>query len=215
MKYWLALDLINALIADIRDGCDRIEEAGSVRRRKDDCRDLEIVAIPRLERQEQIDLFGESRGFDEMNLLEERLRDLFDGGQWELDPDLKRNGPRYKRLRHVSEAIAADLFLTTVRGWGGALAIRTGPADFSQALVTLALRQGKHVADGYLIHGHPKPDRGCPAGAACPLIVPTPEETDFLNALGVPFLAPEHRTVEAIRRASMSVGGSQRRRIVD
>src|SRR3990172_1341813 len=156
MKHHDALDLVGELIVSLCDGCDRIEEAGSVRRQKEDCRDLEIVAIPRIKRQETFDLFGEACRAVEFNLLDERLRAILSGGSWELDPDLKRNGPRYKRLRHARTRIACDLFMTTARGWGGALAIRTGPAEFSQALVTLALRQGKHVADGYLIHGHPK-----------------------------------------------------------
>ena len=93
--------------------------------------------------------------------------------------------------------MACDLFLTTARGWGGALAIRTGPAEFSQALVTLALRQRKCVADGYLLHGHPRFAKGgCSRGALCPLILPTPEETDFLSALGLPWCEPRDRTAE-------------------
>jgi DNA polymerase/3'-5' exonuclease PolX len=206
--------LADELAEALSPGCERVSVAGSVRRGKPEVHDLEIVAIPRSEFVATGNLFGEMSEL-EIDHFGPTLREVLDSGRWMFDHVLKRNGPRYKRLRDERTGVCCDLFLATPAGWGGALAIRTGPSDFSQALVTLALRQGKHVADGYLIHGHPKPDRGCPAGAACPLIVPTPEETDFLSALGLPFLAPEHRTIEAIRHASRSVGGLQRRCIVD
>ena len=208
-----ALRLAIGLRLALEPGCDRIEIAGSVRRGKPEPHDLEIVAIPKSTFVATGNLFGEMSEL-ELDPFEPALRDVLAGGRWEFDPLIKRNGPRYKRLREVQTGMCCDLFLATPAGWGGALAIRTGPAEFSQGLVTLALRQGKHVADGYLIHGHPKSEGGCPKGSRCPLILPTLEETDFLSALGLPFLAPEHRTIGAIQHAPMSVDGSQRKRIV-
>ena len=90
-------------------------------------------------------------------------------------------------------AIAWGTVAGALAGWGGALAIRTGPAEFSQGLVALALRQGKHVADGYLIHGHPKTEGGCPKGSRCPLILPTLTEEAFFSALGLQWCEPRHR----------------------
>ena len=100
--------------------------------------------------------------------------------------------------------------MTTARGWGGALAIRTGPAEFSQALVTLALRQGKHVADGYLIHGHPKLDGGCLKGANCSLILPTPEEMNFFAALDLSWIPPRERTPERLKAVEVRASQSGR-----
>jgi len=196
MNHRDASQLASGLRLALEPGCKRIEIAGSVRREKPDPHDLELVAIPRIEERDARDLFNMQVGTHKVNLFEIRLIELLDECEWEFDPVLKRNGPHYKRLRHVRTEICADVFLTTFAGWGGALAMRTGPADFSQGLVTLALRQRKHVADGYLIHGHMKPESRCPKGSSCSLIIPTLTEEAFFQALGLPWCEPKDRTAE-------------------
>jgi DNA polymerase/3'-5' exonuclease PolX len=196
MDHAQALRLAIGLRLALEPGCTRIEIAGSVRRLKPEPHDLEIVAIPKIEEREARDLFGGQVGVHRVNVFEIVLAELLARGEWEFDPLLKRNGPKYKRLRHVASGMCCDVFLATPAGWGGALAIRTGPADFSQGLVTLARRQRKHVADGYLVHGHMKAEGGCPKGSSCPLIIPTLEELDFLGALGLPWCEPRDRTAE-------------------
>jgi len=195
MDHEQALQLAIGLRLALAPGCTRIEIAGSVRREKPEPHDLEIVAIPRTEFVQTGNLFGEMSEL-ELDHFEPALQAVLERGRWEFDPVLKRNGPKYKRLWHVGEGIAADLFLTTPAGWGGALAIRTGPADFSQGLVTLALRQRKHIADGYLVHGHMKAEGGCPKGSSCPLIIPTLTEEAFFQALGLPWCEPKERMAE-------------------
>ena len=215
MDLTLALPLAQLLAADLAPGCARLEIAGSVRRGRAQVHDLEIVAIPAVSSTTRTDLFGEIVAEAQIDQFAERLRLLQESGSWDwrLDEELPRNGPRYKRFRHRKAGICADVFLIDERGWGGALAIRTGPADFSQALVTLARRRGKHVADGYLIHGHPKPRRfgpgaeeeyPCPKGPACPLIIPTLEEIEFLSVLGLPWIEPGERRAELVwKKAKM------------
>lgn len=220
-----ALPLAQLLAADLTPGCDRLEIAGSVRRGRAQVHDVEIVAIPARTSIQRTDMFGEVVAEEITDLFEERLRLLQDGSGWDwcLDKELPRNGPRYKRFRSKSAGICADVFLCDARGWGGAMAMRTGPADFSQALVTLARRRGKHVADGYLVHGHPKPRRAianptvvqiatgrteeeypCAKGEACPLILPTPEELAFFAALGLPWIEPGERRTELMwKRANI------------
>ncbi len=199
-----ARQLAIALRLGLEAGSERIEIAGSVRREKPEPHDLELVAIPKVETVNTFNLFGKVEGL-ECNHFDPQLEALLSRGEWEFDPVLKRNGPKYKRLRHVRTEICADIFLATFQGWGGALAIRTGPADFSTALVTLARRQRKHVADGYLIHSHSKPTRqtaagwveyDCPKGSSCPLIISTHDELAFFLALGLPWREPKDRTAE-------------------
>jgi hypothetical protein len=219
MNHVEARNLAELLILDLHPGCARGEVAGSVRRGKPEPHDLEVVVIPKSSFVPMGNLFGEMSEL-ECDHFEPAFVWLLQQAEWELDPVLKRDGPHYKRLRHVTSGMCADLFLTTERGWGGAMAIRTGPADFSRALVTLARRQGKHVADGYLIHGHPKPRRQisgfddreeeypCPEGESCPLIIPTLEEADFLSALGLPHWDPAARTAELVwKKAGMEAKG--------
>jgi len=195
MKRAMALSIAQNLVEEISPVCDRIQIAGSLRREKHEVKDIEIVAIPAMGETHVIDMFGNILESKKCSTLDTLLD--FNLGQeafaWEKDEELKRWGPRYKRLRHRETGICCDLFFTTERGWGGCLAIRTGPWDFSRALVTLARRQGKHVADGYLIHHHPKPKCGCSKGAGCPLIVPTPEEADFFAEIDLPWIEPVER----------------------
>jgi hypothetical protein len=228
MNHVEARNLAELLILDLHPAWARIEIAGSIRRGKQDPKDIELVAIAKAETEKRRNLFDEVVRMDLVDRLQDRLSQLLEpaaGWAWDLDEELPRNGPRYKRLRHKALGVCCDLFLVTERGWGGAMAIRTGPADFSQALVTLARRQGKHVADGYLIHGHPKPRRlkmrtailpageveeeyPCPKGENCPLIIPTLEEADFLSALGLPHWDPAARTAELVwKKAGMEAKG--------
>jgi len=201
MKHADALMLAEQLVEALAPACARISIAGSVRRGKEECKDLEVVAIARYERQQTMDLFGELGESATVNVLDQRLPSLYELGEWGLDPVLRRNGPRYKRLVHYATGMCCDLFIVTRAGWGGAMVIRTGPAEFSRAVVTLALRLGRHVADGYLLHGHRKMKDACPRGADCPLIIPTLEESAFLAALGLPWLEPGHRTAQDTREA--------------
>lgn len=205
MKLQEAAYLVGQLLAELVPGVERATVAGSIRRNRPEVKDGELVLMPRLESLEVRNLFGEVTETVERNCLEVRLEDVITCGsqdKWIFDPVLRRNGPRYKRLRHTPTGFCCDLFITTLAGWGGALAIRTGPAEFSKGLVTLALKQGKHVGDGYLIHNHQKQwgvlrgklqSKPCPRGSECSLIIPTCEELDFFAALGLPCLEPAER----------------------
>jgi len=209
--YELATDLRAALAP----GWERCEIAGSLRRGSDMPKDIEMVCIPRIESTPVYDLFGGAEKTESVNVLEIVLAGLIDSGAWEYDPDLRRNGEKYKRLRHTStrnyrgELVACDLFIVNTRTWGIQFAIRTGPGDFSRALVTRAQRLGMFVSEG-LLHNHTRQYRRnpitdedqplpCPKGDACPLVIPTPEEPDFFAALGVEYLEPENRGVENLR----------------
>lgn len=211
MKLDDAYEIARSLVNDLVSVCDRITIAGSIRRGVPEVKDIEIVAVPRVTVDVVQDMFGHEIDSFEILHLENHLGDLFDlelGWNWEIDPDQPKNGPRQKRLRHKRTGICCDFFLTTDRGWGGCLAIRTGPWEFSKALVTIARRQRKHVADGYLIHQHTKPKNGCSKGPACPLIIPTPEEADFFAALGLPWIEPSERMAKwAWQKAKENVFG--------
>lgn len=76
--------------------------------------------------------------------------------------------------------------------WGVIFLIRTGPASYSQWIVTEALRRGLHVREGALRSAPACPSRASSPDCACP-IIETPEEADVYAALGLPYLAPERR----------------------
>jgi DNA polymerase/3'-5' exonuclease PolX len=57
IAYSEVLPIAQELVELLRDGCARLEIAGSLRRRRPEVGDIELVAIPRV--QEETDLFGQ------------------------------------------------------------------------------------------------------------------------------------------------------------
>jgi len=173
-----------ALVDVLRPACERIEIAGSLRRRTALVHDIEIVAMPRLGR----DLFG----------------DLAVDAPTELDAILARlvrqdrlcrgdkGRSRYKNFRvSVTDQprITLDLFVVLPPAqWGVLFLIRTGPAEFSHWVVTQQLAGGAlpshcRVLDGAVREGLIGEGK----------IVPMPEEIDFLEFLGLGWIEPAER----------------------
>ena len=96
------------------------------------------------------------------------------------------NGPRYKKL--VFDGVKVDLFIVRPdRRWGTLLAIRTGPAEFSQMLMTKrsqggALPDHLEIMETKLIYRS--------GGAEAP----TNTEAEYFQALGIPCMKPRERT---------------------
>lgn len=175
MKLDLALAVAEGVQAKLVSHCDRIEIAGSVRRRKPSVGDIEIVAIPRLETIR--DLLGEplttrDRGF---------VREVTRLGQ------VAKGNPidgRYVQV-DLHGKITLDLFLATPENWGLIFAIRTGSADFSRHVLARGwVRGGYNSVDGMLMRN----------GVA----VPMPEERDLFRVARVEWVEPENREMRAI-----------------
>lgn len=176
----LATRVAEAIVDELRPVCDRIEIAGSIRRRSTSVKDVKILAIPAgLSR----DLFGNVT-VDARVPLDDVLERLAAEGR--LRPRLTaagvaRMGRRYKALEAVRAGLPVDLFLVLPpSSWGAQLAIRTGPRDFSTRLVTECQRHGLRCVDGRLVDRNGRD-------------VTTPEETDFFRACGVPYAEPWER----------------------
>ena len=199
------LEIANSLVEILRPGCTCIEIAGSLRRGSTTPKDIEIVTIPLISHTTETDLFGVKCGAIEMNHLESAIYTAC-LGNWSYDLEVKRNGPRYKRLRHRS-GVACDLLITDARRWGAIYTIRTGPDEFSKGLVTRARRMGYRVYEG-LLHGHTFrqyhvngqwKEKPCEKGDACPLIIPTLTEESFFTALKVDWIEPAARGAEKVK----------------
>ncbi len=180
-----------ALVGELAEACERVEIAGSVRRRKGEVHDLEVVAIPR--RVPITDMWGEAVGsMDQMAELIDHL--ILSGrvlapravevhrkdGSTEVQ---QRMGAAYKAL--VYRGMPVDLFITDAERWGCIFALRTGPGDWNTRLVTDCKRWFRRVEDGRVLH--------------LGRVVPTPEEADFFRALGVPWLEPWERSADRLR----------------
>lgn len=163
--------IASAFVSAIAPGCARTLVAGSVRRRKAEIGDIEIVATPTMHPVR--DLFGDVAG------AESALDDLLVA----LALPRTKDGPRYKQLTYAGTQI--DLFLATPETWGCVATIRTGSADFSRWLVTelkyggakphhLKFEDGRLLANGQALA--------------------TPEERDVFAALELPWVEVEDRT---------------------
>ena len=177
--------------------CARVEIAGSVRRSCPEVKDVELVAIPRWTERPGAapSLFAAEA--ERVNLLHEwavteaagaGVRWIKPGTPDVVDWGPKPEGKYWRAL--VDDSIKLDLFLASAENYGLILAIRTGCAEFSQALMTYAKhRTPYHVEGGYLR------DR---EGA----VLETPEERDVFKALKLDYVLPRERTGQhVVRRA--------------
>lgn len=170
-------------------GCDRATIAGSIRRRRPDVGDIEIVAVPRVHTERIPEgLFGERDLL--VNELDVVLDTLLMDGTLASHPDDPKRGPKYSKHIHAASGIQVDLFSTTADRFGVALLIRTGPKDYSHRFVTLIRSRGFHVGGGMALHRGPLAcaDRIAPCEA-----IPTPEEEDVYRTVGLTWLDPEDR----------------------
>lgn len=192
----LPLYQAEAVVAEVIDllspACTRVAVAGSIRRRKPDVGDLEVVAIPRMELRAEVEHVGlfdtEPLVRVPHSLLDEKCAYLLEIG--DLSPRLDKNhrkalGPRYKRLSY--QDVGLDLFVVLPPAQFGVIfAIRTGPAGYSHRLVTSTRDGGLmpawlQVKDGALM----RRDTGD--------VIPTPTEESFYEAIGQQMPVPEAR----------------------
>lgn len=117
--------------------CERIEIAGSIRRKSPMCSDIEIVAIPKPY---------------QTGLFEDGIASIVN--QWQK---VKGELPCKYTQRILPEGIKLDLFFAEEGNFGLQLAIRTGSANYSHhVLATAWVSRGYHSVEGYLYYGNKK-----------------------------------------------------------
>jgi DNA polymerase/3'-5' exonuclease PolX len=180
-----ATAIADELVAQLRPGTERIEVGGSIRRKRQDIGDIELVAVPRIDLVRVPGLFEDK--VLEQDALELLIDTLLIQGTLEPHPTDPKRGDRYAKLIHAKSRLQVDLFKARRYTFGLIWLIRTGPAEYSRHLVTVARERGHHVAGGELHEGH----LGCSATPCT--VVPTPEEADVYQALGAHYIEPEDR----------------------
>ncbi|MBA7554323.1 hypothetical protein ES705_46937 [subsurface metagenome] len=132
----------------LRPACDRIEIAGSIRRRKPEVGDIELLVIPKY--------------FAGVDQLDRELGALMVQGilGFRLNKLGRRvYGSKNKLLRHVESGIGIDIFSTDAKCWPVALVVRTGGKYTNKCIARAALRKGYRfhaygdgfdTPDGYL-----------------------------------------------------------------
>jgi DNA polymerase/3'-5' exonuclease PolX len=172
----------------LRPACLDIEIAGSVRRGKPDVHDLEFVLIPHRDE----DLFGSETVT--YSMLDSAIAAAVSAGRLVWDSDVKRNGPKLKRLKHPRIGLIVELYIADQENFGNLLTIRTGHADFSRWIMTSraqggAMPIGRRQQGGYLW------DVSSPSQHR---LIPCRTEADYFREVGVlkSMPPPERRTAE-------------------
>lgn len=193
---WSAADVlpwVYVFARHLAPGCERVVVAGSLRRKKAEVGDVELVVLPRRD----VDLYGEPA--ETYSALDHLIRQWVERGHVRLTVD----GPRQKRLEVTTAwpGLKVELYIADWRNFGGTLAIRTGSAEFSKALVTPQpfglMPEWLRQEGGYLRSGSDG------------TIIPCQTEQDYFTRLGVQWVEPEHRTGETPdrMRQGAAVGG--------
>jgi len=174
------------IIAALSSACVRATIAGSVRRKKKNVKDLEVVYIAQTEAH-IVDLFGNTK---EYSLTDQLIEKLIKEEFWIRDRETKRWGPKYKRLIFKGEEQAViELFRAERANWGLILALRTGPAEFNHILVShrrgampgnMVMHRGWLWREGQRLE--------------------TPTEDIFFAEVGLPYWKPENRNAARLRK---------------
>jgi DNA polymerase (family 10) len=189
VPFAVAFPVAADLVARMSAPCERVAVAGSLRRGKGLVGDIEIVAMPWL-LDEPDGLWGTRK----VSALDRLLSNLVAAGLLagaESVGKVAAMGERYQKFAHVESGLQVDLFIVRPPAqWGVIFLIRTGPAEFSQWLVTEARRRHFHVTGGALHRG----SMGCIPSTSCE-VVDTPDEPAVFAALGMEYLRPAERGV--------------------
>jgi len=131
MIYEQAYEIADKIKKELAPLCERIEIAGSIRRKKPFVKDIEIVAIP--------------KPYD-IGLFESGIATVVN--QW---PKVRGELPCKYTQRILPEGIALDLFFADKENWGLIYAMRTGSADYSHKVLGNAwVKRGYKSIGGYL-----------------------------------------------------------------
>ncbi|MFZ3011418.1 MAG: hypothetical protein WA060_00230 [Minisyncoccia bacterium] len=153
------------VLEQLKPYCIRAEIAGSIRRKKADCGDVEIVAIP----------LPYSTG-----LLEDGIASVVN--KWpKIKGEMEYEKTKYTQ-RILPEGIKLDLFFAEEGNWGSVFAIRTGSANYSHKVLANGwVRQGFKSEGGYLFRDGERYE--------------IREEKDLFKLIGIPFVEPEYRNL--------------------
>ncbi|HEY4285373.1 MAG TPA: hypothetical protein VGM62_20120 [Chthoniobacterales bacterium] len=143
----LALQIAISICAKLGTACKQIEIAGSLRRRKREVGDIEILYISKMRTGElvDVDLFGTSERPAPRPLADIEIGRLESNGTLERRKNVKGNetfGERIKLMRHIESGIPIDFFACAPESWFNYLVCRTGGAESNTRIASLAKARG-------------------------------------------------------------------------
>ncbi|MGE0636015.1 MAG: hypothetical protein AB7G44_03500 [Bacteroidia bacterium] len=172
--------------------CERIEIAGSIRRRKDEVGDIEIVCLPKKEILKN--LFGWDEGIitnllfsKEVNSLGKVIKGDTDGRMMQIE---------------LPEGIMLDLFMPEQHDYFRQFAIRTGSAEYAHKVIATGwiklgwcgTKDGLRLQSECIKHDLPGGKVKWECRNTHPTLPPAwQSEEEFFTWLGVPFTPAQNR----------------------
>ncbi len=174
MKLKQAQQIAEALKADLKPYCERIEIGGSIRRKKLEPKDIELICIPKFAEigTGQVTLSGSETTITENLLFDHISKKYF----------VLKIGKKSCKIQIGDEddvGIKVDIFTATFRTWGYIFMLRTGPAEFSKFVVTNLKKRGFTMDAGEVSHN-----------GSC---IPVPTEKALFSLLKIDWIEPECR----------------------
>lgn len=167
-----ATTIAHEVVQQLAPHCQRIEIAGSIRRKKSTVKDIEIVCIPKqVEVPGQIDLFGTA---SPITVRDPEFMKVVDSYGFVRG---KSTGKYMQRIR--ADHATIDIFVAEPDTWGYILMLRTGSKEFNINLIKRLKDRNYHCRDGTVYWR----DR--------PIIVR--EEQDMFRFAGIVYTRPEDR----------------------
>lgn len=164
-SYAEAHRIASEVLDQLRPHCIRVEIAGSIRRKKPEVKDIEIVAIP--------------KPYDS-GLFPSGIANVVN--QWEKVKGGMEYGKTKYTQRILPSGIKLDLFFAEESNWGSILAIRTGSADYSHKVLARGwVGRGFKGEGGHLMRDGMKYE--------------VKEEKDLFELIGIPYVEPENRNL--------------------
>jgi DNA polymerase/3'-5' exonuclease PolX len=180
MKHAQALDIARAVWPVLKPHCERLDIAGSIRRKRPEVKDIEMLVVPRVEEytDETADLF-----VSEAIVRTRRVPGFAQAvrGLGVIEKGKPEDGKYVKVLLNAGtpDAIALDLFIVYPQSWGYQMAIRTGSWEFSRLIAARWVRLGYIGDEGVLTKNGRK--------------INLPEEADLFTLLRMAVPPPERR----------------------
>jgi DNA polymerase/3'-5' exonuclease PolX len=165
--------------------CVKVQIAGSVRRRRPQCNDVDLVAIPRLKAHRN--LLGDIELTENLlhtaliRYVQENRGKIF----WASGAEPKPDGVNFLLQGTKCQL---DIFIATPATFATRLITRTGSKEHNVWISNRAAT----------LHGHFKPQEGI--WLPKPGLIQPESEEAFYQALGLPFIEPEHREAMDLMR---------------
>jgi DNA polymerase/3'-5' exonuclease PolX len=173
-----AEDIANSWVTRLQPYCTRISIAGSIRRQKQEVKDIEIVCIPRTIEEKHVTLFEPVIShYRDPNFVFTVQDDKY-GHILMGRPDTGK----YIKISVHGHDINIDLFIAKPENWGYILAIRTGSADFSRRILAEGWVKAGYRGEEGMLHNEE-------TGAEIPVL----EEIHLFKLIRLPYIFPRDR----------------------